>query len=173
MNDYERDDGPGNQGGFGWPGSRLQMRTYETLVYGAVYLGERRGVLEPTAGTTASPLIAALMRRRVEEQRDHVPAFLDYERPEYPDAPPGMPMGLPSIDDEGVALIRAWIAQGCPGPTEVTGMSGIDDGYLVPDGPVVDNQGCQLRAPAEDRPAWSTQPPPPWHQREDRPGPTP
>lgn len=169
MNDYERDDGPGNQGGFGWPGSRLQMRTYETLVFGAVYQGERRGVLEPTEGTTVSPLVAALMRRRVEEQRDHVPAFLDYERPAYPDAPPGMPMGLPSIDDEGVALIRAWIAEGCPGPTEITGMPGIDDGYLVPDGPIADNEGCGMRAPAEDRPAWSTQPPPSWHHREDRP----
>jgi hypothetical protein len=32
MNDHERDNGPGNQGGYGWPGVGLRMRTYETLV---------------------------------------------------------------------------------------------------------------------------------------------
>jgi mono/diheme cytochrome c family protein len=91
MNDHERDPGPGNQGGFGWGGSRLSMRTYETLVAGA---------------------------------------------------------GLPSMTDAQIALLEGWIAQGCPGPTRATGMPGIRDGYLVPDGPIARNRGCELRLPA-------------------------
>jgi hypothetical protein len=43
-------------------------------------------------------------------------------------------------------------------------MPGIDDGYLVPDGPVAPNRGCSLRAPSAERPAWATAPPPPWER---------
>ncbi len=164
MNEHERDQGPGNEGGFGWPGSGLAMRTYETLVHGAVdrATGERYSVLEPRAEGELPPLVRAMMDRRVEERRDRVPPFADYERPPHPDGPPGMPMGLPSIPDDEVALVRAWIDAGCPGPTEVTGMPGITDGFLVPDGPIAKNQGCELRAPAERRPRWSNRPPPEW-----------
>jgi hypothetical protein len=41
-------------------------------------------------------------------------------------------------------------------------MPGIADGFLVPDGPIEVNSGCGVRLPSETRPAWSTQPPPPW-----------
>ena len=174
MNDHERDLGPGNEGGFGWPGSRLAMRTYETLVAGAVdpASGERYSVLEPREGHEHPPIIEVMMLRRVEERRDRVEAFHDAERPPHvaPGDPEpvrlGMPMGLPQIPDDQIALIRAWIAQGCPGPTEVTGMPGITDGFLVPDGPIAINRGCRVRAPSEDRPAWSTQPPPEWDRPE-------
>ena len=168
MNEHERDLGPGNEGGFGWPGSRLAMRTYETLVWGAVdgETGERYSVLEPREGARFAPLVEAMLRRRPEEVRDRVAAFHDHARPPYPDAAPGMPMGLPSIPEEEIALVRAWIAQGCPGPTEVTGMGGITDGFLVPDGPIAKNEGCELRAPAEERPAWATQEPPEWMRDE-------
>ena len=164
MNAHERDRGPGHEGGFGWPGSELAMRTYEALVHGALdrATGERYSVLEPREEGRLPPLIEVMLDRRVEELRDRVEVFEDHERPAYPDSAPGMPMGLPSIPDEEVALVRAWIAGGCPGPTEVTGMPGIDDGFLVPDGPIAKNQGCELRAPSEDRPAWSNQPPPEW-----------
>ncbi len=164
MNDHERDLGPGHEGGFGWPGSQLAMRTYETLVHGAVdrETGERYSVLEPRAEGQLPPLIEVMLDRRVEELRDRVEPFADYERPPHPDTKPGMPMGLPSIPDDEIAIVRGWIAAGCPGPTEVTGMPGITDGFLVPDGPIAKNEGCELRAPSEDRPEWSTRPPPEW-----------
>ncbi len=166
MNDHERDNGPGNHGGFGWPGSQLQMRTYETLVSGAVGRdGVRYSVLMPRPGETVPPIVAAMMRRRPEEVRDHVAPFDDHAHPPYPaNEPPGMPMGLPNITDEQIGLVSAWISQGCPGPTEVTGMPGIRDGFLVPDGPIERNTGCELRLPSAARPAWSTQPPPPWER---------
>jgi hypothetical protein len=171
MNDHERDLGPGNEGGFGWPGTRLAMRTYEMLVRGAVdpESGEPYSVLVPREGETEPPLVLAMMTRRREERRDRQAPFADHARPDYPEVSRshllGMPMGLPSIPDEEIALVRAWIAQGCPGPTEITGMPGITDGFLVPDGPLAQNRGCERRDPATERPAWSTQPPPEW----DRP----
>lgn len=175
MNDHERDLGPGNEGGFGWPGSRLAMRTYEMLVRGAVdpASGERYSVLEPRPGQSEAPLVLAMMTRRHEELRDHVAAFEDHARPAYPTVregmPLGMPLGLPSIPDDEVALVRAWIAQGCPGPTEVTGMPGITDGLLVPDGPIEPNRGCERRDPADARPSWADQPPPAWERPAERP----
>src|SRR3972149_4850714 len=60
----------------------------------------------------------------------------------------GMPMGYPSMTDEELGILRAWIEQGCPGPTAVTGKPGFTDGFLVPDGPIRGNPGCQLRRPA-------------------------
>jgi cytochrome c2 len=164
MNAHERDLGPGHEGGFGWPGSELAMRTYETLVHGAVdrETGERYSVLQPREEGQLPPLIEVMLDRRVEELRDRVEPFEDYERPPHPDTRPGMPMGLPSIPDDEIAIVRGWIAAGCPGPTEVTGMPGIDDGFLVPDGPIAKNEGCELRPPSADRPEWSTQPPPEW-----------
>ncbi len=171
MNDHERDLGPGNEGGFGWPGNRLAMRTYETLIAGAAdpETGERYSVLVPREGHEHPPIIEVMMLRRIEERRDRVEAFHDAERPAHGTEVLGMPMGLPQIPDDEIALIRAWIAQGCPGPTEVTGMPGITDGFLVPDGPLAVNRGCELRAPSETRPEWSTQPPPEWARPE---GPT-
>ncbi len=158
MNDHERDTGPGNRGGYGWPGSQLRVRTYEMLVSGAVGRdGARYSVLVQRAGESVAPIVQAMLRRRAEELRDHVAPFDDHLRPPYPDAPPGMPMGLPSMSDAQIALVTTWISQGCRGPTGVTGMPGIRDGYLVPDGPIEQNHGCELRMPSERRPAWSSQ----------------
>ncbi len=195
MNDHERDTGPGNQGGYGWPGVGLRMRTYEMLVAGQFVRGAappdgearaRESVLLPPAqaGTGRAEqadqadqadqvaadvgmprLLEVMLARRVEEQRDRVEAFADYELPpDHGTELLGMPMGLPSIPDAELSILRAWIEQGCPGPTEVTGMPGIDDGYLVPDGPIGVNHGCQQRDPSATRPEWSTQPPPVWER---------
>jgi len=159
MNDYEKDTGPGNKGGFGYHGIGLAMRTYEALVNGAVGAdGKRYSILEPRPGETLPPVIAAMLERRVEEQRDHVPSFEDYERPDYPTSPPsplGMPMGLPSMTDEEISILATWIAQGCKGPKSVWGHAGVNDGLLVRDGPLKKNEGCEQRGPERPRPEWA------------------
>ncbi len=155
MNDHEKDPGPGNKGGLGYPGVGLRMRTYETLVSGALGPdGKRWSVLERRAGEALPRLLSAMLDRRHEEARDQVPAFADRPRPPYPKAL-GMPLGLPSMTEREVSLVATWIAQGCPGPKRVTGMVGVDDGYLVPDGPIKKNKGCEVRAPESKRPAWA------------------
>jgi hypothetical protein len=100
-------------------------------------------------------ILSAMLARRVEEQRDHVQPFADHAQPTYPTGKPGMPMGLPSMSDEEIAILATWIAQGCVGPEKVTGMPGVNDGYLVPDGPTRKNKGCELRAPDAKRPPWA------------------
>ncbi|MDQ3035576.1 MAG: hypothetical protein M3Y87_24430 [Myxococcota bacterium] len=163
MNDHERDRGPGSQGGWGWPAERVHFRTYEALVSGMPGIEDRQWSYVETWDEASMPLLLEVMlRRRDEERRDHVLPFHDHERPRYADHEPGMPMGLPSMTDEEIGIVRAWIEQGCPGPTRVTGMPGITDGFLVPDGPIAANHGCGVRPPAETRPAWSTQPAPEW-----------
>jgi hypothetical protein len=181
MNDHERDPGPGNEGGFGWPGEDLSMRTYEMLVSGArLDDHDEQGAHAPmdggsdthtsvlTAEDGGIPVIlASMLRRREEAQRDLVRAFHDHAVPTRTNEEPGMPMGLPPMDDEAFGILRAWIEQGCVGPRGVSGMPGIDDGYLVPDGPIAVNRGCEVRAPAVTRPAWSTQPPPAFERPRD------
>ena len=156
MNDYEKDTGPGNKGGLGYAGVGLRMRTYETLVQGAVGPdGKRYGVLVPRKGESIPPIVRVMLERRIEGQRDHVAPFEDYARPDYPHTRPAMPMGLPSMTDEQIALLATWIAQGCKGPTEVSGKPGVGDGYLVPDGPIAHDRGCELRGPESPRPKWA------------------
>lgn len=162
MNDYEKDKGPGNKGGFGYAGVGLAMRTYESIVWGAIdpSTGERYSVLEPRPGSQGSertaPIVAALLRRRVEAARDQVAPFEDHDRPHFaPGELAGMPLGLPAMSDEEIGIAMRWIADGCPGPKGVSGISGVYDGLLVPDGPIAKNQGCELRAPSKARPRWA------------------
>ncbi len=159
MNDYEKDTGPGNKGGFGYHGDSLAMRTYEALVNGMMEPdGKRYSVLVPRKGETLAPVLVAMLQRRVEEQRDHVPAFEDTERLPYPKFPAkmlGMPMGLPSMTDEELSILATWIAQGCKGPTTVWGKPGVNDGLLVQDGPLKKNAGCEQRGPEHPRPKWA------------------
>jgi len=159
MNDYEKDTGPGNKGGFGYHGNGLAMRTYEALVNGAVGPdGKRFSVLVAHNGESMPPVLVAMLQRRVEEQRDHVVPFEDTERPPYPAYPKamlGMPMGLPSMTDEELSILATWIAQGCKGPSKVWGKPGVNDGLLVQDGPLKKNQGCEQRGPEHPRPAWA------------------
>lgn len=157
MNDYEKDTGPGNHGGMGYPARGLRMRTYETLVEGAHGAdGKRYSVLVPRKGEKLAPILQVMLDRRKEERRDHVPAFHDYERPPYPKlAVPGMPLGLPSMTDEELSILATWISRGCKGPKAQSGREGVDDGFLVPDGPLAKNQGCELRMAEKKRPAWA------------------
>lgn len=157
MNDHEKDTGPGNLGGLGFTGVGLSFRTYERSVWGAKdpKTGKRYSVFVPRKGEKIAPVLASMLRRRVEHLRDMVDPLADHQRPEFADARPGMPMGLPSMTDEEFGILRAWIEQGCPGPAEVTGKPGFTDGFLVPDGPIKVNKGCQLRKPAKKPPAWA------------------
>ncbi len=172
MNDYEKDPGPGNRGGLGYRGIQLQMRTYEALVAGAVERLEapdakgvtgvtenRYSVLVARPGEANAPIVEAMLRRKREAPRDQIAAFDDHVIPPFPPAEGGkalgMPLGLPAMSDEEISILATWIAQGCPGPVAVTGVAGINDGYLVPDGPIAKNKGCELRAPDKQRPAWA------------------
>ncbi|MBK7078987.1 MAG: hypothetical protein IPH44_42655 [Myxococcales bacterium] len=159
MNDHEKDVGPGNLGGLGYAGRGLAMRTYEMLVRGARGPdGKRYSVLQRQPGEAWPRILEVMVRRRVENLRDHVTPLADHDRPAYPAGALGMPMGLPTMTDEEIGLLRRWIEDGCPGPTRVTGRPGFTDGFLVPDGPIKPNRGCQLRAPAAKPPRWSTRP---------------
>ncbi|MCB9669475.1 MAG: hypothetical protein H6738_25555 [Alphaproteobacteria bacterium] len=87
--------GPGNGGGFGWPATGIHLQSPEAI------------------RPHADAIVPALLRRRAEARRDRVrpgerPATLT--RPEKP----GMPLGLPPLEDEEIALVMAWIAQGLP-----------------------------------------------------------
>lgn len=87
--------GPGNAGGFGYAATGLELQTVDGV----------RGA--------APQIVELLLLRREEAHRDVVapgqsPAKLD--RPERP----GMPLGLPPIPDEDIALVLAWIEQGMP-----------------------------------------------------------
>jgi hypothetical protein len=157
MNDYEKDKGPGNKGGFGYAGVGMAIRTYESLVWGAEGAAGRYSILVSRSGEPYAPIVMAMLRRRVEAARDQVPAYEDHERPSYsPNDLPGMPLGLPAMSDEEIGIVERWIEDGCPGPARVTGMAGIYDGFLVPDGPIGKNKGCELRPPSKVRPAWTT-----------------
>jgi mono/diheme cytochrome c family protein len=87
--------GPGNAGGFGWAPSGLELQTYASVK------------------ANAARIVSALKRRHAEEARDHVQPG---ETPQAVARPalPGMPLGLPSITGEDLAVIEAWVAQGCP-----------------------------------------------------------
>jgi cytochrome c2 len=87
--------GPGNAGGFGWNETGIQLET-------------RAGVM-----AVADRIGDALARRRVEAARDVVAPG---ERPVrgHRTERPGMPLGLPPLPDEDVALVLGWIAQGMP-----------------------------------------------------------
>jgi cytochrome c2 len=161
MNEHEKDTGPGNRGGFGYPGKGLSFRTYERAMYGAEEKdGTRYSVFVPRKGEKLPRVLDVLLRRRVENRRDHVGPFADHARPHYAtDALLGMPMGLPAMSDEEIGILRKWIEEGCPGPTRVSGKPGFTDGFLVPDGPVPLNKGCELRKPTDEPLPWRSAPP--------------
>jgi mono/diheme cytochrome c family protein len=87
--------GPGNAGGFGWGATGIELQSVEGVI------------------AVADRIPAVLLRRRHEARRDTIglgqhPAVMER------DAKPGMPLGLPPIPDEDIALILGWIEQGMP-----------------------------------------------------------
>ena len=87
--------GPGNAGGFGWAATGIELQTPQGVA------------------AHAEAVVESMLRRRDEARRDHVGhgvAPAEVERPELP----GMPLGLPAIPDEDIALVLGWIEQGMP-----------------------------------------------------------
>jgi mono/diheme cytochrome c family protein len=98
--DFERGDGgPGNSGGFGFKGRRLNLSDYASTFAGFLDdSGKRTSVFAP--GRDGTPrLVAAMIARQREEAG---------EEPEIR----GMPLGLPALPPEDVQLVETWIAQG-------------------------------------------------------------
>jgi hypothetical protein len=93
---HEGRRGPGNAGGFGYAETGVALQT-----------------LEDVRAVDPEVLIRVLQDRRAEDHRDTVaygeqPATLS--RPERP----GMPLGLPALSDDELALVLAWVDQGRP-----------------------------------------------------------
>jgi mono/diheme cytochrome c family protein len=149
MNDHEKDTGPGNQGGLGYTGKGLAFRTYDMAMRGAQNPdGTRYSVFAALPYERWPRILQTMVNRRSENRRDLLPPYADRERPSMKHELLGMPMGLPAMTDVEIGLLRRWIEDGCPGPTQPHGMAGVTDGYLVPDGPsAVKNRGCEVRSP--------------------------
>ncbi len=118
------DGGPGNTGGFGFKGVGLSFATWEEVMNGAVGPdGAYRSIFR--RGVTGEPVLIEVLKQRVREnRRDFVKpgqarrqqAGAAVEQPLL-----GMPLGLPAIDPEDLALVEAWIAAGTPRPQTPSG----------------------------------------------------
>lgn len=119
------DGGPGNTGGFGFKGLGLSFATYEDVMNGSLGPdGEYRSIFRP--GPTGAPVLLEVLKRRVHENaRDFVKPGLDGRRQTMApkeDAPLGMPLSLPAVAPEDIALVEAWIAAGKPRPSTPSGL---------------------------------------------------
>lgn len=112
------DGGAGNSGGLGYAGLKLNLETYAGMKQGLVRGGKRVDIFKPEAAGQPPLLLAALLRRHAEAQRDYRPPFADRAAAGTPTSAdrPGMPLGLPPLSVQQIALIKTWIEQGAPGP---------------------------------------------------------
>jgi mono/diheme cytochrome c family protein len=103
------DTGPGNEGGFGFLGVGLNLATFEGVLGGAYPGGSsfreagksrERAQVVNLERPEASRLVHALRARQVEERGGSVPGVR------------GMPLALPALSDEEIALVEGWIRQG-------------------------------------------------------------
>ena len=103
--------GPGNTGGLGYRGVKLDLETWAGIQRGAIDAqGRRVSILTGRAGEEA-PLVARLRARYLEHARERRgPAAV------AAGGAPGMPLGLPPLTPEQFQLVRSWVAQGGPGP---------------------------------------------------------
>jgi len=102
----------------GFEPSSLDLSSLEGVRTGVVLPdGTRRSILEPGDDGVA-PLISRLLRRHTEAARDVRAPRQDGLAPvtrTRPEAPVGMPLGLPPVDATDIRLIATWIAQGAEG----------------------------------------------------------
>lgn len=99
------DGGPGNTGGFGYRGAGLDLGTYQGVVRGSIDKSNtRRSILESAPdelGKDKPPLIIQHLLARRNEAAGYPPTEIL-----------GMPLGLPPLPDEDIALVWGWIEQG-------------------------------------------------------------
>jgi mono/diheme cytochrome c family protein len=100
--------GPGNTGGLGYRGVKLDLETWAGIRRGAVDAEGRR--VSILSGEVA-PLVARLRARYLEHARER-----GGPRAVVAGGEPGMPLGLPPLTPEQFQLVRSWVAQGAPGP---------------------------------------------------------
>ena len=106
--------GIGNAGGgFGYAPRGLDLETRSGPLRGGVGAdGRRHSILEPTNGE--APLVQRLLWRRDENRWD---SWAPYKDPLIPvpteryDHPPGMPLGLPALDDGDLGLLRRYVEE--------------------------------------------------------------
>ena len=97
------DGGPGNTGGFGFPGKRINLAQHEGLLAGYEdATGERKSLFLAEKPSGESRLVSALLARHAEEAGTPVPGVR------------GMPLALPALPAEEIQLVETWIAQGRP-----------------------------------------------------------
>lgn len=125
------DGGPGNTGGFGFKGAGLSFASYDEVMNGSVGPdGAHRSIFRK--GVTGAPVLLEVLRARVDENRS------DLVEPGQAPAPPttravlGMPLGLPALTPDDLALVEAWVAAGrprpAPKPVDLEGPLGISPG---------------------------------------------
>jgi hypothetical protein len=100
--DFARGDGgPGNSGGFGYPGRRVALHDYAGVSSGYLDAGGERRSMFAMDGDTPH-LVRVLMARHHEEAGQPIEGIT------------GMPLGLPPLPLEDIQLIETWMAQGRP-----------------------------------------------------------
>lgn len=101
--DYARGDGgPGNNGGLGYPGRRLDLSSYAGVASGSLGPdGKRRSIFAPLPDGTPR-VIAHLLARHAEVAGQPDPDLR------------GMPLGLTPVPLADIQLLDTWIAQGRP-----------------------------------------------------------
>lgn len=95
------DGGPGNTGGFGFAGKRIDLSSYEAILGGYVGDDGQRRSLFARTGDDPPILVAAMLARAGELEGRTGPVR-------------GMPLGLPPLEPEQIQLVESWIAQGRP-----------------------------------------------------------
>lgn len=114
------DGGPGNSGGFGFPGIGLSFADWVSVMNGSVDAkGKPRSILRKGRSGEAV-LLERLRLRYAENERDHVlpgqDDLKDRRVTTRSDLPRGMPLGLPALTPEQFSLVERWVKGGAPGP---------------------------------------------------------
>lgn len=99
--DYARGDGgPGNTGGFGFAGKRVDLSSYESMLTGYVGDdGQRRSLYSTADGD--SILLRVMFARHLEDFGETGPVR-------------GMPLGIEPVTVEDYRAVARWIADGHP-----------------------------------------------------------
>lgn len=98
----EGDGGPGNTGGFGFAGRKIDFSSYAGIQSGAIDEQGRRVSLFAPSSDGLPRLVAALVAR-VRERTEQVSGEVR-----------GMPLGLPPLSPEQIQLVESWVEQGRP-----------------------------------------------------------